>query len=139
MSVLSGLGAAVAATALAASLAVVSLAGASGASASPVAADDGKWGPQLTRACKRIPARIERVEKLQTRFHADAHTKGSIAFLQARIDTAKTQGRTDVARLLTDRLATRKDVDAALPDVLAKLQDAKSVCDQRAAAPSASS
>ena len=136
MSVLSTLAAATAAVALA----VGSLAGASMASASPAAADDGQWGPRLTRACSRIPARIERVERLQTRFHADVRTKGSILFLQARIDKANAEGHADVAKLLSDRMAVRKDIDGSLGDVLTRLKDAQSVCRSHpAGAPSGSS
>ena len=116
----------------AALLAAGSIIGASGASATSVAADDGQWGPRLTTACNRIPHRIERVEKLQARLHADSGTKGSIAFLQARIDKAEHDGHRDVAALLRDRLAIRKDIDSQLPDVLAKLKDARSVCDDHA-------
>jgi hypothetical protein len=94
--------------------------------------------PRLARACGRIPHRIERLEKLQTRFHASADTKGSIAYLSARIDAAKGAGKTDLARLLNDRLAVRKDIDSQLPDILAKLQDAQQVC-QHPATPQASS
>ena len=86
-------------------------------------------GPHLTAACGRLPHRIERVERLQTRFHASATTRGSIAYLSARIEKAKTEGHTDLARVLGDRLAVRKDIDSQLPDVLAKLHDAQQVCE----------
>lgn len=102
-------------------------------------------GPQpstqarFTRACGRLPARIERLAKLQARFHADAGTKGSIAFLQARIDRARAAGHGDLARVLSDRLAVRRDIAAQLPDVLAKLQDAQRVCAQHSSTPGPSS
>jgi hypothetical protein len=101
----------------------------------PVASDDPADatelpGARLTRSCARIPARIATVEKLRTRLHADAGTRGSLAFLQARLDRANAAGRTDRARLLGDRLALRKDLDAGLPDVLTRLTDAKAVCDR---------
>ena len=73
---------------------------------------------------------------MQARFHADAGTKGSIAFLQARIDAATKAGQTDLVRVLTDRMAVRKDVDATLPDVLTHLKDAQAVCAQHDAAAS---
>jgi hypothetical protein len=103
--------------------------------ATAAAADSGPpaTGPRLVRACARLPHRIERLEKVQTRFHADATTKGSIAFLQARIDKAGAAGRSDLVRLLSDRMAVRKDIDSQLPDVLAKLKDAQQVCAEHAA------
>jgi hypothetical protein len=121
-------------TAAAASLIAAPVLGASAAAAdtSPPPSS----GARLARACGRLPHRIARLEKLQTRFHAAAGTRGSIAFLQARIDTAKTAGHDDLARLLTDRLAVRKDIDSQLPDILAKLKDAQQVC---AAHPSSAS
>jgi hypothetical protein len=123
MPVLPGLGAVTAAL-----LAAGSIIGVSSASTTSVTADGGEWTTRLTAACNRIPHRIERVEKLQTRLHADAGTQGSIAFLQARIDRARHEGQDDVATLLGDRLAVRKDLDSQLPDVLARLKDARSVC-----------
>ena len=92
---------------------------------------------RLDRACDRIPHRLTRLQRVQTRFHAGADTRGSIAFLEARIAKAKADGHADLERLLTDRLAVRKDIDSQLPDILAKLGDAQQVCaDHRAAAPS---
>jgi len=132
MSVFSALGA----TAAVAVLAVGSVTGASIASASATGSGDDTLGPRLTKACSRVGHRIERVEKVQARFHADAGTKGSIAFLQARIDAATKAGQTDLVRVLTDRMAVRKDVDATLPDVLTHLKDAQAVCAQHDAAAS---
>jgi hypothetical protein len=135
MSVLTALGV----SAAVAALAVGSVTGASMASASPPQAGADQLGARLTHACGRLPARITRVEKLQTRFNADVNTPGSVLYLQARIDKANAAGKTNAARLLSDRLAVRKDLDATLPDVLAKLQDAQSVCSQHSTpAPSAS-
>src|SRR5207253_5327367 len=89
--------------------------------ATAASADTGSQpaGERLGRACSRLPHRIERLEKVQTRFHADARTKGSIAFLSARIERARTAGKDDVVRVLSDRLAVRKDLDGQLPDMLA--------------------
>ena len=114
-------------TAAVATLAVAPVLGASAAQADSTPAP-GTGAPRLARACERVPHRIDRLEKLQTRFHAEASVKGSVAFLSARIDKARAEGRTDLVRLLTDRLAVRKDIDATLPDILAKLHDAQSVC-----------
>ena len=133
MSVLSALGA----TAAVAVLSVGSVAGASMASmasAGSTGSDDG-LGRRLTVACGRVGKRIERVEQVQARLHAGADGSGSIARLQARIDTATKAGNTDLARLLTDRLAIRKDLDSSLPDVLAHLKDARTVCAAHVGAP----
>jgi len=104
-------------------LAVPALAGA--LLAGPVASDS---GDELAQICSRIPNRIERVEKAQARLGADAATKGSIARVQARLERAEAEGHTDLARLLRDRLAIRKDVAAVLPDILVHLKDAQEVC-----------
>jgi len=108
--------------------------------AAPVASADPtpSGAPHLAAACGRLPHRIERVERLQTRFHASATTRGSIAFLSARIDKAKAEGHTDLARVLEDRLAVRRDIDSQLGDVLGKLKDARQVCATHPAAPSTS-
>jgi hypothetical protein len=124
MSVLSALSATAAVTLLA----VGSVAGASVASANSTGSGDGTLGPRLATACGRVGHRIERVEKVATRFHADAGTRGSIAYLQARIDAATKAGQTDLVRVLNDRMAVRKDIDATLPDILTHLKDAQSVC-----------
>jgi hypothetical protein len=117
-------------TAAAVSLAVVPLVGVglTSAAAAETAPPSASPGPQLTRACGKIPHRIERLERVQTRLHADARTKGSIAFLQARIDRAKAAGHEDLARVLGDRMTVRKSVDDRLPTVLTALRDAQEVC-----------
>src|SRR5690349_15210906 len=119
-------------TAAAASLAAVPLLGLTAVSASaadttaptPAATGGASATEQLTKACARIPHRIERLERVQTRFHADAQTKGSIAFLQARIDRAKAAGHDDLVRVLSDRMTVRKSIDSQLPTVLSALRDA---------------
>jgi hypothetical protein len=96
-------------------------------------------GTRLAHACDRLPHRIERLEKVRTRFHADAGTRGSIAFLEARISKADAGGHADLTRLLRDRLAVRKDIDSQLPDVLANLKDAQQVCQQHGSTAGATS
>jgi hypothetical protein len=124
------LGTAVAAAAL---LTLTTVTGAAAATGGDSTSPAGVTGARWRQACTRLPARLEKVEKLRTRLHADAQTRGSLAFLQARIGTAKAAGHTDQARLLSDRLAVRKDLDASLPDILTHLLDAKQVCDARSA------
>jgi hypothetical protein len=78
--------------------------------------------------CVRVPVALARVQKVQTRFAADVNTKGSIAYLEARIAKAQSEGKTDVVRLLDDRLVMRKDLAGILANRLEQLQDAQQVC-----------
>jgi hypothetical protein len=66
----------------------------------------------------RIPNALKRIEKLTSTAGASATTRGSTAWLQAKEDTAKTAGRTDLAA------AVQKRIDAR-PAKLAKLADAQ--------------
>ena len=99
------------------------------AGAGPALADDpggsATQGPitlnpeQATFVCtQRIPAILSRIDRVTTRINADATTRGSTAWLQAREDKAKTAGHTDVA----DRIQKRID---ARPARLDRLADAK--------------
>ena len=99
------------------------------AGAGPALADDpggsGTQGPitlspeQATYVCtQRIPAILSRIDRVTTRINADATTRGSTAWLQAREDKATATGHTDVA----DRI--RKRIDAR-PARLDRLADAK--------------
>jgi len=136
MSVLTG----ITATAAAAVLAVGALAGASLASAdaspssssasstSSGSSTSSESGGGLTKACAHVDKQLARATKLQTRLHADAGSKGSIAFLQARIDKANGDGHTALAHVLEDRMAIRRQVDSQLPGVISHLNDAKSTC-----------
>ena len=74
---------------------------------------------QATFVCtQRIPAILSRIDRLTTRAGADAATRGSTAWLQARHDKAQQAGHTEVA----DRIQKRLD---GRPDKLAKLADLK--------------
>jgi hypothetical protein len=74
---------------------------------------------QATYVCtKRIPAILSRVDRVTTRVNADASTRGSTAWLQARHDKAQAAGRTEEA----DRIQKRID---GRPAKLEKLADAK--------------
>lgn len=86
--------------------------------------------------CDRMPARIARVEKVQARLHAGPETRGSVAFLQDRIERANAAGDADRARLLSERMAVRKEIDSSLPTILAHLKNAQTICAEgRASAP----
>jgi hypothetical protein len=74
---------------------------------------------QATYVCtKRIPAILSRIDRVTTRINADANTRGSTAWLQARHDKAQSAGHTDVA----DRIQKRID---GRPAKLDRLADAK--------------
>ena len=87
------------------------------------------------RLCARVPTAIIRTQNLEKRLAADASTKGSLAFLQARIDAAEAAHNDQLVTVLKNRLTYRKELAAFLPHRLELLQTAKStVC---AATPSA--
>jgi hypothetical protein len=62
---------------------------------------------RLKRACLRIPNLEIRTERLINRLNGDASTRGSLLWLQAQIDDATAKGRTQLAEVLTNRLAVR--------------------------------
>ena len=92
--------------------------------AEPSAAD-AEIRPRLERACKRIPNLTVRTTNLMERLQGDAETRGSLAWLEARIVRAEEAGRADLVTVLENRLAVR---EAALPvlelriDALAELE-----------------
>ena len=110
------------------SAAVSSSAVSSSSVALTAAVTDAHKDAVFDKVCARVPVALARVQKVQTRFAADASTKGSIAYLEARIAKAQADGKTDVVRLLTDRLTMRKDLAGILPDRLKQLQDSQEVC-----------
>ena len=97
------------------------------AGAAPALADDDgpTQGPitltpeQATFVCtKRVPAILARVDRVTTRIKADASTRGSTAWLQAREDKARAAGRTEAADRIRERIEGR-------PERLDRLADAK--------------
>jgi hypothetical protein len=88
------------------------------AGAGPALADDpgtpATQGPitlspeQATRVCtQRIPRILARIDRVTTRINADAATRGSTAWLQARKDKATTAGDTDAATRIQQRIDAR--------------------------------
>jgi hypothetical protein len=74
---------------------------------------------QATFVCtQRIPAILSRIDRVTTRANADASTRGSTAWLQARHDKAQQAGHADVA----DRIQKRIDGRPAKLDKLADLK-----------------
>jgi hypothetical protein len=62
---------------------------------------------RLERACLRIPNLELRTQRLIDRLNGDASTRGSLLWLQRLIDDATAKGRTQLAEVLTNRLAVR--------------------------------
>lgn len=74
---------------------------------------------QATQVCtRRIPAILDRIDRVTARITADTSTPGSTAWLEVRLDRAEAAGRTDEA----DRLRTRID---GRPDRLDRLADTR--------------
>ena len=76
-------------------------------SAAYAASNSGELPARLQRACLRIPNLETRTDNVIARLNGDASTKGSLLWLQARIDEATAKGRTQLATVLTNRLAVR--------------------------------
>jgi len=60
------------------------------------------------RACLRIPNLQIRITNFIDRLNGDATTRGSLLWLQAQIDNAKSKGRTQLATVLENRLKVRQ-------------------------------
>jgi hypothetical protein len=79
-------------------------------------------GPVCT---KRIPAVLDRIDRLTERIGADAGTRGSTAWLQAKAGQARDAGFTALADLLDSRAAARGDRVAELAELKTDVQDAQ--------------
>lgn len=88
------------------------------------------WAARLDRACARVDKQLARAQKVRTRIDADASSKGSIAFLQARIDRATQAGQADLAKVLELRLQMRRQIADQLPQRIDLLQQAQQTCSQ---------
>ena len=60
------------------------------------------------RACLRIPNLQIRITNFIDHLNGDASTRGSLLWLQAQIDNAKSKGRTQLATVLENRLKVRQ-------------------------------
>ena len=109
----------------AAGLAVgLALTGAPDASATTLP-EGGVLQQRLEAFCTRVPHLIERGEKVQPRLAGDADTKGSLAWLRARVDKAEEQGRDRAVRRLERRLERRTELAERLPERLERLRTAR--------------
>jgi hypothetical protein len=81
---------------------------------------------RLERACLRIPNLELRTERLITRLDGDDSTIGSLAWLESRIEVARSADRQQLTTVLENRLAvrskTREVLDVRL-DELARLEE----------------
>lgn len=92
-------------------------------------------GSRLEKACHRIPAARQKVERKIDLLEAGASTKGSIAWLQAKADRAASKGKTTAAELLTKKVAARRAALAALEAKLVALDAAAAACVARGVQP----
>ena len=74
--------------------------------------------------CERLPTRIARTQKLEQVLAADASTKGSIAYLRARIQEATAAHHEEQVEALNRRLEFRTALQGFLPERLALLKTA---------------
>jgi hypothetical protein len=84
---------------------------------------------RLELACARVPNLTLRVDNAIDRLQADATTIGSLAWLQAQIDKATTQGRTELVTVLQNRLAVRRAKLDLLQARTAALAEIGKICD----------
>jgi len=103
------------------------LTGAPTASAATIP-DGGVLHQRLERFCSRVPALVERGEKVQPRLAGDAETRGSLAWLKARIDKAEGEGRQRAVQRLERRLERRTELAGRLPERLETLRKAQTEC-----------
>lgn len=85
-------------------------------------------GPRLERACLRVPNLEQRTANLIERLEGDASVLGSLAWLQAQIDRATAQGRTQLATALENRLAVRTTTLEILHQRQAQLPALREFC-----------
>ena len=85
-------------------------------------------GPRLERACLRIPNIETRTANLIERLEADATVRGSLAWLQTRIDKATAAGRTQLAEVLANRFEVRTKTLEILHQRQTKLPELRQLC-----------
>ena len=83
---------------------------------------------RLEKVCAKVPTLESKVDAAITRLQGDASTKGSIAWLQAKLDAATTAGRTQAVTVLENRIQVRTDTLALLQAKQQKLAKVAQVC-----------
>ena len=74
---------------------------------------------------QRIPAVLNRIDRIETRASADAETPGSTAWLQRQIDDARSNDRDTLADRLQHRLDRRPQVEKRLTDAKQRVESFK--------------
>jgi len=80
------------------------------------------------RACLRIPNLQIRITNFIDRLNGDASTRGSLLWLQAQIDNAKSKGRTQLATVLENRLKVRQQTLVVLDQRQERLTKLLELC-----------
>jgi hypothetical protein len=92
------------ASTLVAGTAVLTLGATAAHAQSPTPVDN---HPRIERACARIPNAQTRIDKAIERINGSVDTRGSLLWLDAKIEKATNAGRTDLATALTNRREVR--------------------------------
>ena len=117
-------------------IAAVSIVSVTAASASTTTAtsDPTLSEARIERACARVPAITERVDEHIARLSGDADTKGSLLWLQQKIDTANADGHEQKAAFLQNRLTVRTARLDLLKVRATALDELQVMCDEHIAA-----
>ena len=83
---------------------------------------------RLTAVCTRTTTATTRTQTALDRLQGDASTKGSLAWMQAKIDQATEAGRTQMVTALQNRLEVRTARVAVLTQKLATLGEISEFC-----------
>lgn len=86
-------------------------------------------GPRVERACLRIPNIETRLSERKTRLDGDASVRGSLAWLQSKIDAARAANRDQLATVLENRLTVRTKTREILDDRTELVADLRSRCE----------
>lgn len=84
---------------------------------------------RLAALCERVPGLLRRTDRLLERLDGDVDTRGSIMWLQARLDDATQAGRDAQVTVLTNRLRVREAQLALLGDRREMLIELRHACD----------
>ena len=87
-----------------------------------------KLQARVDTACGRVPAVTQRTQAALDRLQGDASTKGSIAWLQSKIDKATELNRTQIVTFLQNRLDVRTLRVAVIEKKLSNLNDLSTFC-----------
>lgn len=80
---------------------------------------------RIPARCAKVPTAIQRTKDLEKRLAANASTPGSLAYLQHRIDAARSGHKDELVTRLQKRLEFRMQLAQFLPQRLALLQKAQ--------------